>query len=317
MDNSQYGSQGGGPNQPDVMELLTRLQRQYAANETPDVPPERLGNVYSQWAQQAPPEEQEEATAAAFSQLSAAQRQDVGSTIINLLRNNGLDPRQAGVQTTDPARIGSGDLARLTNYAQQQNPDILRQLLSNPIVGMIISAALSYALQRFMGGGQQRGGQPGFGFGQPGGGGGGFDIGQIIGGLMGGQRGQQGGGGLDITQFLGGQGGQQGYGQPQYPQPGQGYGQPQYPQPGQGYGQQQPDPGPGDLLGGLGGLIGGLLGGGDDDRRRMADEPVAGSSLDTGTASPPGASSSVGTSGQVSDDILDIAREPGTQEKPR
>jgi hypothetical protein len=308
MDNSQYGGQGGRPDQPDMMELLTRLQRQYAANEPPDVPPDRLGSVYSQWAQQAPPEEQEEATAAAFSQLSAAQRQDVGSTIINLLRNNGLDPREAGVQTTDPARIDPNDLARLTNYAQQQNPDILRQLLSNPIVGMIISAALSYALQRFMGGGQQRGGQPGFGFGQPGGGGG-FDIGQLIGGLLGGGQSQYPQPG-------------QGYGQPQYPQypqPGQGYGQPQYPQypqPGQGYGQPQPDPGPGDLLGGLGGIIGGLLGGGDD-RRRMADESATPSPLDTGAANPPSPSSSVGTSGQVSDDILDIAREPGDQEKPR
>jgi hypothetical protein len=314
MDNSQQSNPGSGPNQAELMDLLHRLQQQYAANEQPEVPPAQLGNVYSQWAQQAAPEEQEEATAAAFARLNNQQRMSVGSTILDLLRNNGLDPRQAGVQTTDPSRIGANDLARLTNYAQQQNPDLLRQLLSNPIVGMIISAALSYALQRFLGGGQQQGGQPGFGFGQPGAGGG-LDIGQIIGGLMGGQGGQQGGGGLDITQFLGGQGGQQGYGQPQYPQPGQGYGQPQYPQPGQGYGQQ-PDPGPGDLLGGLGGLIGGLLGGGDD-RRGMSDHPATPSSLGGDTSPPSGPASSAGAGGQASDDVLDIAREPGNQENPR
>jgi len=314
MDNSQYGSQSGPPNQTDMVELLNRLQRQYAANEAADVPPAQLSNAYNQWASQAAPEQQHEAAAQAFSQLSPAQREDVGSTIINLLRNNGLDPRAAGIQTTDPSRINSDDLARLTNYAQQQNPDLLHQLLSNPLVGMIISAALSYAIQRFMGGGQQGA--------QQGGGQGGFDFGQIIGALTGQQGGGQ--GGLDIGQFLGGlQGGGQpqypqpgqGYGQPQYPQPGQGYGQPQYPQPGQGYGQQ-PDPGSGDVLGGLGGIIGSLLGGGDD-RRPMSDQPTAPTSLDTGAANPPGTSSSVGTSGQVADNILDIAREPGNQDTPR
>ena len=70
------------------------------------------------------------------------------------------------------------------------------------------------------------------------------------------------------------------------------------------------------VLGGLGGLIGGLLGGGSD-RRGMVDEAAPPATLDTGAANPPGTAPSPGTSGQVSDDILDIAREPGNRENTR
>jgi hypothetical protein len=131
---------------------------------------------------------------------------------------NGLNPQAAGVRTTNPAQMSPQDLAQMTTYAQQQKPDIIRQLLSNPLVGMMISAALSYALQRFLGGTQgynqpapQQMPYGGQGYTQPQQGGGG--LGDLVGRFLGGsnqpapapQAPQQGGGLGDLFgQLFGG-----------------------------------------------------------------------------------------------------------------
>jgi hypothetical protein len=131
----------------------------------------------------------------------------------------GLNPQAAGVRTTNPNQMSPQDLAQMTSYAQQQDPSIIRQLLSNPLVGMAISAALSYALQRFLGGTQgynqpapQQMPYGGQGYTQPQTGGGG--LGDLVGRFLGGdqqapapipQAPQQGGGLSDLFgQLFGG-----------------------------------------------------------------------------------------------------------------
>jgi hypothetical protein len=181
-------AKGGGsnPNEtPTVGNTLHRhvsnWQQQYAQGNTANVPHDDVASAFNQWTSQAPPSQQQAAMEHAFSQASMAQRSDIGSTLINLLTQHGLSPQNAGVQTTNPNQMSPQDLARLTTYAQQQDPSTIRQLLSNPLVGMIISAALSYALQRFLGGTQTYN-QPMPQAPQTGGGGLGDLFGQLFGG---------------------------------------------------------------------------------------------------------------------------------------
>jgi hypothetical protein len=165
---------------------VSNWQQQYAQGNVANIPHDEVASAFNQWTSQAPPSQQEAAIEHAFSQASTAQRSDIGSTLINLFMQHGLNPQDAGVQTTNPNQMNPQDLARLTTYAQQKDPSTIQQLLSNPLVGMIISAALSYALQRFLGGTQN--------YNQPvpqapqGGGGG---LGDLFGQLFGGGSSQQ------------------------------------------------------------------------------------------------------------------------------
>jgi hypothetical protein len=215
------------PNSPtlgdSLQKVMNQWQQQYAQNDTANIPHDEVAAVYNQWTRQAPPDQQQAAIEHAFSQASLSQRSDIGSTLINLFMQNGLNPQAAGVSTTNPAQMSPQDLAQMTTYAQQQNPNIIRQLLSNPLVGMMISAALSYALQRFLGGTQGYNqpapqqmpyGYGGQGYTQPQTGGGG--LGDLLGRFLGGdqqapaptpQAPQQGGGLSDLFGQLFGGGG--------------------------------------------------------------------------------------------------------------
>lgn len=224
---NQYnaGGQPSGmdPNSPtlgdSLQKVMNQWQQQYAQNDTANIPHDDVAAAYNQWSRQAPPQQQTEAIEHAFTQASTTQRSDIAGTLINLFMQNGLNPQAAGVSTTNPNQMSPQDLARMTSYAQQQDPGIIRQLLSNPLVGMAISAALSYALQRFLGGTQGYNqpappqmpyGSQGYGYTQPQQGGGG--LGDLLGRFLGGdqaapvpQAPQQGGGLGDLFgQLLGG-----------------------------------------------------------------------------------------------------------------
>jgi hypothetical protein len=135
-----------------LQDIFSNWQQQYAQGNTQNIPHDQVCNAYNQWCGQAAPQQAHQAAEQAFAQLAPQQRGNVANTLVNILTQHGITPQAAGVQTTNPSQMSPADLAQLTNYAQQQNPDLIRQLLSNPIVGMVISAALSYALQRFVGG---------------------------------------------------------------------------------------------------------------------------------------------------------------------
>ncbi|MBA2677995.1 MAG: hypothetical protein H0U76_06325, partial [Ktedonobacteraceae bacterium] len=86
------------------------------------------------------------------------------------LMQRGLDPRQAGVQNTDPYSMSPQDSARMTAYAQQQAPDLLHQIMGpgGPLgsTGAKLAAAgvLAFAAKQFLGGGAGGGGNRGGGF---------------------------------------------------------------------------------------------------------------------------------------------------------
>src|SRR6266851_7927499 len=78
-----------------------------------NAPPQLIHNVHEQYYQQMPPE----------------QRGGLMQGLMNTLTQRGYDPRQAGIQNTDPYSMSPYDAARLTGYAQQQQPDILHQIM--------------------------------------------------------------------------------------------------------------------------------------------------------------------------------------------
>ena len=154
MDNLHSTNQNNPQQGVNLQDIFTNWQQQYAQGNTQNIPHDEVCNAYNQWCGQANPQQVHQAAEQAFAQSAPQQRGNVANTLVNILGQHGITPRAAGVQTTNPNQMSPADLAQLTNYAQQQNPDVIRQLLSNPIVGMVISAALSYAIQRFIGGAQ-------------------------------------------------------------------------------------------------------------------------------------------------------------------
>jgi len=273
MDSRNQAAQGGSP-QGNIMDLFNHWGQSYATNQVEQVPHEEVCSAYGQWCSQSTDEQRDEAASKAFSALAPQQRANVAGTLLDVFRQNGINPQQAGVRTTNPQQMNAQDLARMTNYAQQQNPDIIRQLLNNPIVGMVISAALSYALQRFLGGGmggqqtgqQVQGSRPG------------FDLPSLVGGLMGGNSGGGGLGGL-FGGSGGGLGGLFGGGQ-----------------------QQAPPPTTAPTDGGWGSLIGGLLGGGGNSGYANTDQ--SGGNLRSGGTT----DHSGGNLRSGSNDPLDVTR---------
>lgn len=118
------------------------------------VPHQQVHQAYQQWAQTAPPQHVGEAVQQGYQQVPAQQRPGIADTLLNLFHQHGMDPQAAGVQTTNPQQMSSQDLAKMTQYAQQQQPDVIGKLfqpggaLSNPAVGLALAGALAFGLSR-------------------------------------------------------------------------------------------------------------------------------------------------------------------------
>ena len=75
------------------------------------------------------------------------------------LQQQGYDPQQAGIQNTDPYSMSPQDAARLTGYAQQQNPDLLHQIMGpgGPLgstgAKMAVAGIAALAAKQILGGG--------------------------------------------------------------------------------------------------------------------------------------------------------------------
>ncbi|HUS15868.1 MAG TPA: hypothetical protein VM536_12730 [Chloroflexia bacterium] len=145
---------GGNPPQDAHPETGNWLQNYQNGNHD-QVPHDQVHQAYQQWHQTVPPPHQQEALQWGFQQVPQQQLPEAARAIHNVYQQNGLDPRAAGVQTTDPHQMTHEDLARLTQHAQQQQPDAIGQLfqkggaLSNPLVGMALAGALAYGATKF------------------------------------------------------------------------------------------------------------------------------------------------------------------------
>ena len=110
-----------------------QIQQQYAQawdqGTYDQLPEDQARQQYRQFVQNAPPQMVERVHQQYYEQMPPQQRTNFLQGLMGALTQQGYDPQQAGIQTTDPNRMSSQDAARLTAYAQQQQPDILHQVL--------------------------------------------------------------------------------------------------------------------------------------------------------------------------------------------
>jgi hypothetical protein len=160
-------AQGGGGNASlgGLLPQIGQWMESYQSGNTGQVPHDQLHQAFNQWAQSADPQQVQQATAQAYQQVPQQEHAGIAGALLGLFQQHGLNPQDAGVQTTNPGQMGPQDLSRLTSYVQQQRPGALGQILqpgglmSNPMVGMALSAALSYGLSQMQGRGAGTGGQ--------------------------------------------------------------------------------------------------------------------------------------------------------------
>ena len=153
IDLSQELSQGAQSTQDGQSQAAKWLQH-YQSGNTDQVPHDELHQTFNQWAQQATPEQVQDATHQGFQQVPQQAHAGIASTLLGFFQQHGLNPQHAGVQTTDPQQMTPQDMSKMTSYAQQQQPDAIGKMfkpggaLSNPMVGMAVAGALAYGLTR-------------------------------------------------------------------------------------------------------------------------------------------------------------------------
>ena len=155
-----YGGQGqgqqqmgGGPGMGNPQQYQQWMQHYQQGNYN-QVPPDQLHQAWSQFSQQATPQQVQQAATQGFQQVPQEQHAGIAGSLLNMFQQHGLSPQAAGVQNTNPQQMTPEDMGRMTQYAQQQKPDALHQMfqpggmLSNPLVGMAVAGALAYGVSQ-------------------------------------------------------------------------------------------------------------------------------------------------------------------------
>jgi hypothetical protein len=93
------------------------------------IPEQEAYQNYGQFIRNAPPQMVEQAHQQYYEQMPPQQRGGLMQGLMGVLTQQGYNPQQAGFQNTNPYNISPRDAARLTGYAQQQNPNILHQIM--------------------------------------------------------------------------------------------------------------------------------------------------------------------------------------------
>ena len=124
------------------------------------LPEQEVQQHYQHFMQNAPPQMVEQVHQQYYEQMTPEQRGGLMQGLMGGLMQQGYDPRQAGIQTTDPYSMSSQDAARLTGYTQQQRPDLLHQIMGpgGPLGGtgakMAIAGIAALAAKQILGGGR-------------------------------------------------------------------------------------------------------------------------------------------------------------------
>ncbi len=138
-------------------------------------PPEAISDAYSGFVNAGPKEHVEQIHQEYFQQMPQVQKMGLFSGLMDAVKGQGIDPRQAGINTTDPAKASPTDLGNLFSFAQ--NSGLLNGILGSgggqPASGGLFGGS-SQAPQAAQGGMGGLGGLSG-----------------MLGGLMGGGQSQQ------------------------------------------------------------------------------------------------------------------------------
>ncbi len=123
------------------------------------IPDQQAYQNYGQFVQNAPPQMVEQVHQQYYEQMPQQQRGNLMQGLLGSLTGQGFNPQQAGIQNTDPYNMSPQDAARLTSYAQQQNPDILHQVMGpgGPLgstgAKLAVAGIAALAAKHFLGGG--------------------------------------------------------------------------------------------------------------------------------------------------------------------
>jgi hypothetical protein len=93
------------------------------------IPEQEARQNYQQFVQNAPPQMVQQVHQQYYEQMPPQQRGGLMQGLMGALTQQGYNPQQAGLSNYNPYNMSPQDAARLTSYAQQQNPDILHQIL--------------------------------------------------------------------------------------------------------------------------------------------------------------------------------------------
>jgi hypothetical protein len=140
----------------DLSSLLGTIMQHYGnsvpqnTNDVANVPHEQVVDHAQQLAQQAPPEQVNQAHQQAFQQLSPQQQTELYNQLVAAMKQNGINPQQAGVQENAPT---PQNYAKATQYVSQK-PDLFQNVfgkggpLGSPVAKLALAGALAVAASK-------------------------------------------------------------------------------------------------------------------------------------------------------------------------
>lgn len=93
------------------------------------LPDQDVQDNYYQFMQNAPPQVVEQVHERYFEHMPREERGNLLQNLMGGLMQQGVDPRQVGIQNVDPYSMSPNEAARLVGYTRQQNPDLLQQIM--------------------------------------------------------------------------------------------------------------------------------------------------------------------------------------------
>jgi hypothetical protein len=123
------------------------------------IPHEQAYQNYQQFVQNAPPQAVEQMHQQYYQQMPPQQRGGILENLLGGLAQRGVSPQQIGIQNPNPYTMSPQEAARVTTYAQQQQPDLIDQVLGpggalgSPMAKIAVAGIAALAAKQFLGGG--------------------------------------------------------------------------------------------------------------------------------------------------------------------
>ncbi len=143
-------------NDPQERQRIMQQLQDYQNGNTQRLQHTDLGNMANSWVDQATPQHVADATTHAAQQLPPQQQTDFIHGVTGWLQQHGISPQQAGVQTPPGQPLTPHDVGKVVGHAQQQDPDIIKQMFSpggalqNPAVQVGLAGALAFAASKML-----------------------------------------------------------------------------------------------------------------------------------------------------------------------
>lgn len=95
-----------------------QLANAHSTGDYSQLDPQQVVSAYQGFVNHGPEAEVQQVHQDYFKQMPQVERMGLFSSLINTVQQNGIDPRQAGVSTTDPQQASPLDLSNLFNLAR-------------------------------------------------------------------------------------------------------------------------------------------------------------------------------------------------------